>query len=234
MIVHDVEQGSAEWFALRRGIVTASMAHQIITPAKGQLSKSADKLAYRLIAERLLNITTETVEGQEWMIRGREMEPRAVKHYEFVNEVETERAGFCTTDDGMVGASPDRFIKGRGAGLEVKCPAPHTHVQYLLEGPGEDYRPQVQCQLLVCEFDYVDFLTYHERMPARTLRTGRDEPYLALMRDVLEQFKNRLLVLTERARELGAFQAYAEARTPVEIERAHQLRADIWDNGLAP
>src|SRR5260221_4148831 len=157
MIVHDVEQGSAEWFALRRGIVTASVAAQVITPAKGLLSKSADKLAYRLIAERLLNITTETVENQEWMVRGRELEPMAVWHYEEVNGVKTERAGFVTTDDGLIGASPDRFIKGRCAGLAVQCPAPHTHVQYLLEGPGEDYRPQVQAQLLVCEFDYVDF-----------------------------------------------------------------------------
>ena len=234
MKIIDVEQGSAEWYRARIGIPTASEFHQIVTPAKGLLSKSSTKYAYRLIAERLLNRPMESVEGQQWMERGKELEPKAAAQYEFVNDVELARVGFCTTDDGMIGASPDRIVKGQARGVEIKVPSPTVHIGYLLDGPGDDYRPQVQGQLWVCEFDAVDFYTYSDRMPARTIRTGRDEPYIALLRAALEEFNIRLLVLLERARELGVFQAYEEARTPVEIERAHQLREDIWGNGLAP
>lgn len=234
MKIIDCDQGSVEWYRARIGIPTASEFHQIVTPAKGLLSKSSRKYAYRLIAERLLNRPMESVDGQQWMERGKELEPKAAAQYQFVHDVELARVGFITTDDGMIGASPDRIVKGAAAGVEIKVPSPAVHIGYMLDGPGDDYRPQVQGQNWVCEFDYVDFYSYSDVMPARVIRTGRDEPYIALLRDALEQFNIQLLDMVKRARELGAFQAYEEAKTPVEVERAHQLREDIWDNGLAP
>lgn len=234
MKIIDCDQGSVEWYRARIGIPTASEFHQIVTPAKGLLSKSSRKYAYRLIAERLLNRPMESVEGQQWMERGKELEPKAAAQYQFVHDVELARVGFITTDDGMIGASPDRIVKGTAAGVEIKVPSPTVHIGYMLDGPGDDYRPQVQGQNWVCEFDYVDFYSYSDVMPARVIRTGRDEPYIALLRDALEQFNIQLLVMLQKAREMGVFQAYEEAKTPVEVERAHQLREDIWDNGLAP
>lgn len=223
----DVYQGSPEWFKLRMGIPTASNFHLIITPKTGKPSSSAKGYAYKLIAERLLKIPTETIEGQQWMDRGKELEPEAVRQYEFVNDVETRPVGFITTDDGMIGASPDRLIKGKPAALEIKCPAPHTHIGYLLEGPGDDYRPQVQGQLLVGEFEHADFYSYHPRMPACTLRTFREEPYLRLLVDALDQFKKTMFDMLERAKSMGVFQAYEEAATPTDAERAAQLRQEF-------
>jgi hypothetical protein len=230
MIVHsNVDQGSADWLDLRLGIPTASCADQIITPKTGKLSASSQKYAYKLAVERLLRIPTESVEGQEWMDRGKTMEPKAVEQYEWVNEVETTKVGFITTDDGAIGASPDRLIKGKPAGLEIKVPAPWTHLAYLLDGHNEAYRPQVQCQLLVCEFDYVDFYSYSDRMPARLIRTPRDEAYIKLLRAALTEFNERLFVMVERARTLGAFQAAEAKMTPLdagmgdELERAFGL-----------
>lgn len=216
-------QGSADWFRARLGIPTASAFDQIITPAEGKLSKSADRYAYRLIAERLLNAPTESIDGQSWMERGKELEPTAVAAYEFLNEVETEPVGFITTDDGLLGASPDRLVKGRAVGLEIKCPSPHVHLGYLLGGVAREYRPQVQGQILVAELERVDLYAYHERMPAALISSPRDEPYIALMRSALAQFCERLAALTERARSLGVFQAYADAATPTEVERAAEL-----------
>ena len=234
MKIIDCEQGSAEWYRARIGIPTASEFHNIVTPAKGLLSKSSTKYAYRLIAERLLNRPMESVEGQQWMERGKELEPKAAAQYEFVHDVELARIGFCTTDDGMIGASPDRVIKGKAAGVEIKCPSDAVHIGYLLDGPGDDYRPQVQGQLYVCEFDYVDFYPYHERMPARVIRTGRDELYIALLRHAIEEFNVRLLALLDRARELGVFQAYEQASTPLEVEHARELKAEFVAPFLMP
>lgn len=227
MKIHNVVQGSAEWFKCRMGIPTASCFDQIITPKTGKLSASAPKYAYRLIAEQLLNAPTETIEGVAWMDRGKELEPQAVRQYEFVYEVQTTPVGFITTDDGLIGASPDRLVIGAAVGLEIKCPAPHTHIGYLLAGHDDKYRPQVQGQILVCEFDHADFYSFHPRMPPCRLRTDRDEPYIALMKDALTQFNADLFDMLARARSLGVFQAFEAAATPEELEHAEALRDEL-------
>lgn len=234
-IEHPVDQGSAAWHRARIGIPTASNFDQIVTPAKGQFSKSSTKYAYRLIAERLLLAPTTSEVETDWMSRGKELEPLAANQYQFVEEVETRLAGFFTTDDGLIGASPDRVIKGAAIGLEIKCTAPHTHIGYLLGGVGEGYRPQVQGQIYVCEFDRVDLFAYHDRMPAATIRTGRDEAFIALLKSALDQFNAQLFEMMERAKSLGVFQSYEAAVTPTDVEHAAELnRAFREDFGLSP
>ena len=89
--------------------------------------------------------------------------------------IDTEPVGFITTDDGLIGASPDRLVKGAPIGLEIKCPAPHTHLAYLLDGTAPEYKPQVQGQMLVAELERVDLYSYHDRMPPCTIKTPRDD-----------------------------------------------------------
>jgi len=244
-IEYPVQQGSAEWMRVRLGIPTASMFHEVICPTGGEplkkggtrklLSDGWKKYGYKLVAERLLNEPMESVEGVEWMERGQKLEPMAAAQYQFLEEVETRPAGFFTTDDGLLGASPDRIIVGKAAGIEIKSPAPWRHLRYLLDGPGVDYRPQVQGQMLVCDFDFVDFYSYSERMPAHLLRTHRDERYIDLLRSALAKFCEKLADMERRARALGVFQAAREAQTPAEIAQAQMLREDLMDeHGLAP
>lgn len=235
-IYYDVEQGTGEWFRLRMGIPTASCFDQIVTPAKGQLSKSSVKYAYRLICERLLKAPTESVEGQMWMERGKEIEPQAVKQYEFVNDAETVPVGFITTDDGLIGCSPDRLVlSDRRIGLEIKCPSPHVHLGYLLDGQAEAYRPQVQGQLYVAELERADFYSYHPRMPACTIRTARDESYIKLLGAALRGFNEQLFEMLERAKAMGVFQAHEDAATPLEKEQAAGLREAFRDDvALSP
>lgn len=163
-IYRSFDQNSAEWFSARMGIPTASVFHKIITPTTLKLSSQHAKLACQLIAERLLNQPTETVKGQEWMDRGRELEPYAVDQFQVVHEVELEKVAFVTTNDGTIGCSPDRLeftASGRkllaGPALdftasgsdinlsaEIKCPALATHVYYLLLSQAHSFSPEVK------------------------------------------------------------------------------------------
>ena len=175
-IVH-VEQGSPEWLNARLGIPTSSEFHKIINAAKGDLSRQARKYAHQLVAEILLGEPVETsISNLKWVARGKALEPQAVQQYEFTTDTETSPGGFVTTDDGRLGCSPDRLIIGARGALEIKCQAPHNHMGMLIDGPGDDYRQQVQGQLAIAELEWVDLYAFHPSLPPVTIRTYRDEP----------------------------------------------------------
>ncbi len=52
---------------------------------------------------------------------GRDHEEQARSDYEIAQEVTVERAGFCLTQAGAVGATPDGLLPNGGL-LEIKCP----------------------------------------------------------------------------------------------------------------
>lgn len=216
MIVHYVEQGSAEWLALRLGVPTASEFEKIITPATGKLSAASHAYAVRLVTERLLNRSLDDVSNLQWVERGKELEPAAVRLFEFQEGVKTKPVGFITTDDGMIGASPDRLVGDDGL-LEIKCPAPHTHMGYLLDGFGTAYRPQVQGQLFVTGRQCCIRMSYHPEMPLVIERIERDEPYIAKLGEALAAFLDMRDEMLDRARSLGVFTAPVRPMTPAEV-----------------
>jgi hypothetical protein len=217
MKFYNVQQGSAEWYRLRLGRPTSSQFHRIVT-AKGEPSRQAVPYLYRLVAERLLNETLDDDIGFVSYVRdGKEREPQAVALFNFMNEVELQPGGFITTNDGRLGASPDRMLKGMKEGVEVKCPAPQTQIKYLLDGPGDDYRPQVQGHLLVADsFQAVHFYTYHPQMPPFHKVTVPDRHYQVALRGALNAFCDALEVMYERAKGLGSYVVTRSAITPEE------------------
>jgi hypothetical protein len=224
-IHHKVVQGSGEWQKLRLGIPTASNFAKIITPKTAEFSTQSRKYAFRLIAEMLCNESFEPLEKLGWIERGRELEPAAVRMYEFERDVETAEVGLLTTDDGRVGATPDRLLIGAPAALEVKCPAPFTHLEYLIDGFDADYFPQVQGQALVGEFEFVDRYSYHPSMPPLLQRTYRDEPYLKKLQDALNRFCDMKDEMLEKARSLGMFVDRERIVTAVDRELKDYLGA---------
>ena len=206
---HRVDQGTAEWHAVRIGIPTTSNFHKIITPG-GKASAQARPYMFRLIAETLLNEQMEDgADRQEWVERGKIEEPNAAAQLEFAHNLQLEPVGFITTDDGRMGCTPDRLVVGRPEAVEIKCPAPWTQIGYMLDGPGKHYKPQVMGQLLIGEFERVHFYSWHPRMPPVYDITKRDEPYIRDMRDLLDKFLDKLDENTEKARRMGSFAAFA-------------------------
>jgi hypothetical protein len=218
MKFYDVEQGSERWYSLRLGRPTSSNFHRIVTP-KGEPSRQSVAYLYRLVAERLLHETLDDELGFVRYVReGQEKEPQAVALFEFVNEMKLEPGGFVTTNDGRLGASPDRMLNDMKEGVEVKCPAPQTQMKYLLEGPGDDYRAQVQGHLLVADrFQAVHFFSYHPQMPPFHKITLIDRHYQMALRSALNAFCDALDVCTERARSLGAYVVTRRVLTPEEL-----------------
>lgn len=204
MKIHDVEQGSPEWLTLRLGIPTASMFDKIVTP-KGKLSESSRDYAHRLVAERVLGRSLDSLDHLEWVVRGKELEPAAARMYEFEQSVATKVVGFVTSDDGRIGASPDRLLVDQPGIVEIKCPAPNTHVGYMLEGFGSKYFCQVQGQLMVTGAEFADRYSFHPDMPPVLDRTYREEAFIRTLADALEAFNDALEEKIERVRALGAF-----------------------------
>lgn len=222
MKYYNVEQGSAKWYQVRLGRPTASNFHRILTP-KGEPSKQALAYMYRLTAERLLNETLDDDIGYVSYVRdGREREPQAVALFNFLNEIQLEPGGFVTTDDGRIGASPDRLLKGMMEAVEIKCPAPQTQIKYLLEGPDDDYRAQVQGQIMVGEFQAVHFFTYHPQMPHFHKVTLPDRHYIVALRAALNAFCDALDVMYERARRIGAYVKTRQIETPFDVSYGEQ------------
>lgn len=226
-IYQDVQQGTDAWHRLRLGIPTASNFAKIVTKVKADLSAQAADYALRLVAERLLNQTAaESFEGP-WLERGRELEPMAVKQFEFVHEVVTVPVGFITTDDGTMGCSPDRLVAdpSRKWALEVKCPSQHVHLGYLLNGVGADHKPQVQGQILIAELDRADLYSFHPLMPEALVTTTRDEPYIAKLSAALKQFNATLHDMHQRALKLGAFQPMSRIGSSGEVKEITDINA---------
>lgn len=177
MKIVECEQGSSEWHAARLGIPTASEFGRLITKT-GKPSTQSNAYANQLVAEWLCGHALDGFES-DWMRRGKELEAEARAYYELQTGAEVLEVGFVLRDDERVGCSPDGLIGDEGL-LEIKCPAPHTHVEYLLTGavPAQ-YVPQVQGQLYVTGARWCDFLSYHPDMPPVLLRIERDDTFIA-------------------------------------------------------
>lgn len=192
-IVHNCEQNSEEWHRLRLGIPTASCFHRIITPKTLKPSKQADDYLAWLLAEWIYGAPLDSVQT-DYMQRGHDMEPAAVKSYEFETGRKTETVGFITTDDGMIGASPDRLVVGCKRLLEIKAPALQTHVAYMLHRDvDDDYRVQLQGQLWVSGDEGVDIQSYYPGLPSVIIPVERDPKYQDALSEALPGFVARLL-----------------------------------------
>lgn len=209
MIIHQVDQGTPEWLALRLGIPTASEFDKIVTP-KGEPSTSARGYMARLLAERLLKRPLgNDIDTLEWVANGKQFEDDAARAYSFENDCEVIKLGFCTTDDGRRGCSLDRAHPDMSRIVEIKCPSPQVHMLYFMDGFGPKYRAQVQGQLLICQ-DAADAIrySYHPAMPSVTNRTARDAAFLAKLDSELSKFCDELDEWEAKARASGMFEEY--------------------------
>jgi hypothetical protein len=189
MKIFECPQQSPEWFAVKRGVPSASDADKIVTPG-GKLSSASAKYIHRLIAD----LYDPEYGGPSYqnaaMERGNRIEPEARRWLELELDQDIRQVGFCLTDDGRYGASPDGLIGDAGS-LELKCPMPNTHVAYLMDGGlPDDYRPQVHAQLIVTGREYVQFVSYCPGLPPLLVKVRPDD-YTKLLRSAITEFLDK-------------------------------------------
>lgn len=218
MIIHNVEQGSAEWRALRAGLATASAFGKIVTPAKGELSKSASDYANELISELITGEPQDGFFKSYWMERGALMEVEAKHLYEFETGYKIENCGIITSDDMKIGASPDVLVYRDGVmvgGAEIKCPSPKVHVENLLrDGIDPKYKPQIQGQIMISNFEFVDWFSYHPDMPPSRITVERDDEYIGKMKDALDEFLYMVEARIKKLKDKGVLITWPKEYVP--------------------
>ena len=208
--IHEVDQKTPAWLALRAGLVTGSCAGAILAERKkgtGELKVRGD-LRQRLVCERLTKRSLEKQVRSDSLAHGNQTEPDAVAAYEAATGRIVQRVGFITHNDIKAGCSPDGFI-GEWVGLiEAKCPTSQVHLEYLRakEIP-EEYKGQLLHTLFVTGAAWVDFVSFDPRFedPAMQLfirRLRREDCDLTAYYLALTLFLSEVDKAVEEARQL--------------------------------
>lgn len=198
MKIIDVEQGSPEWFKVKAGIPSASAFDMIIT-SDGKPSKQREKYMYSLAGEKISGVSEDGFKSFA-MEKGLEKETEARDYYAMLHDKDTViKAGFCLSDNGLWGCSPDSFVNDIG-GLELKCPLIHTHVAYLLHKDKfiSDYFQQVQGSLFVTGYKWWDLMSYYPGLKPLIIKVEPDKKFLKALEVELTLFCEELEEITKK------------------------------------
>lgn len=204
MKMHFIEQRTPAWDALRKGKLTASCASKIVTPT-GKASVQYKGEIARILAEEMGLQEPEFIRPTYWMERGVNLEEEAKNWFQVETDLTVVDVGFIEDESGLIGASPDGLIRiGDGqevqqfAPLELKCPKPSTHLQWLIDGnvPSE-HIAQVHFQIALCESDHGYFCSYNPNVRPLILRVDRSD-YTDLMLKGIDNYKSEFAAAKEK------------------------------------
>lgn len=184
MNIVECEQGTAEWFAARAGVISASMFSTARKTLKsGKPAATALDYAMQLACERIAGETLDNT-FQTWqMKRGTELEAEARTAYEFRHDCDVAEVGFMLSDCGNFCGSPDGLI-GDDGGIEIKCPIGASQLRKLfIDLDRTDYLDQVQGNLWISGRQWYDLVIYCPfLLPANrdltVIRYERDESHI--------------------------------------------------------
>lgn len=200
--VIDCEQGTADWFAARMGIPTASEFATVMARGKdGGASLTRATYLRTLAAE---NIRGEP-EGETYtnvhMERGKAQEDDARRLYAFLNDVEPMQVGFIRNGD--AGCSPDSLI-GDDGGLEIKSALGHIQIARLQRGTlPPEHKAQVQGSLWITGRQWWDFMSYSPGLPELIVRVEPEPDYIAKLSAAIDDFNEELADLVASIRSYG-------------------------------
>lgn len=192
--VIDAPQRSQEWFAARLGRLTSSRAADILATLKSG-GEAAGRRNYRmqLALERVTGKSQERGYVNQAMQDGIDREPDAYAAYEALTGSILTRTGFCQHTTLMAGCSLDGHAGDFEGLIEIKCPMPATHWEYLKSGrvPG-DYLQQITHALWITGAQWCDWMSFHpdfpESLQAKIVRVPRDENAIAIYQSYAVKF----------------------------------------------
>ncbi len=189
----ELVQGSEEWFAARRGLLTASEVRLIMTPTLKIASNEKTRAhVFEIAAQRITGHVEPSYVGDD-MLRGHEEEHLAralyAQHFAPVTE-----CGFITNDSFgfTLGYSPDGLVGDDGL---IECKSRRQKFQVETIAAGEvpsDFILQVQTGLLVTGRDWLDFVSYSNGMPMPAIRVEADEEVQGAILEAAEAFEAKV------------------------------------------
>lgn len=190
MKIHNVQQKSPEWYALRSKYpLTASEAQAI-----GNNGKGLESLVWEKLSEKYSWADKEQYTNKD-LERGNELEDQARELYKLQTGNKVETVGFVTNEEisKVGGASPDGLVVEDGL-LEIKCFADTKHFMTVLEHKKtgtfqieSKYIWQMQMQMLFTGRNWCDFLAYNPNYSQSLLiqRVHEDKEMQQKIRDGL-------------------------------------------------
>ena len=213
-VFEEIEQGTPDWFEIRRGCCTASNFSTILASGKdGGESVTRRKLMRRLAGEIMTGEVAETYRNAA-MDRGNTMEPEARDWYSRTRFADLARVGFVRRtihnpfgSAFVVGCSPDSLVAKDGV-LEIKTMIPELMIDVAENGAAgfpSEHRAQVQGSLWVTGRVWCDLVIFYRNMPITPVfRVERDETYIKALADQVEIFDYELRALVAKIRKMGA------------------------------
>lgn len=151
--IHDLEQGTEEWKALRAGKYTGSGAYKLLKFATSKKVIDGDVTSYSLAEITGFKGTFHTR-------RGHVLEDEAIELYEAIMKVKVARPGFVTNSKyPECGYSPDGLAPQPL--LEVKCFQESEHMKLIKGEIKLEVMAQVQFGLLITERPFAHLLPYN-------------------------------------------------------------------------
>jgi hypothetical protein len=187
-IIREIEQGSADWLALRLGIATASEFDCLLVSGKGQAGFGAAAFTYmdQLIGERITGEAAELPFQTRATERGHELEGVAKGLYKASYEAQIDHAGIILNHG--AGYSPDGLVGDSGL-IEIKTKLPKFQVGVILANEiPKEHIAQCQGGLWMAEREWIDFISYWPGMPMFVKRAYRDEALISKIRERVETF----------------------------------------------
>lgn len=158
MQIYNLPQRSDEWYAIRRGVLTASDAATIAANGTG-----LETLCLRKALELCTNIVLDSYTNED-IERGVEQEQEARALYSIQTGNTIQQVGFIKADD-YVGCSPDGLIEKDGL-VEFKCRNELNHFKRLLGYTiDREHYAQCQMQLLITGRKWNDYVCYNRNFP---------------------------------------------------------------------
>lgn len=192
----ECEQGSEEWHAARRGVVTASHFADVMAQGTGAVRR---KYMLRLAGERLTGETAESYTNSH-MERGKEHEPKARAQYAFDTGKDVQQVGFIKW--GGMGCSPDGLIDDDGM-VEFKSALPDILIDtHLRKRYPPEHRWQLQGNLLVADRKWIDIFIYYPGLPPYVERVYRFDPDIADLEVGIYAFNKELDAVVKKIGDL--------------------------------
>lgn len=197
MKIHDVVQGTPEWYAVRCGLVTASCFSDVMAGGAGKVRD----LYMRKLAGEIITGDVQEKFSNSHMEHGNAVEDEARKMYQMLANTDVTQVGFIETNHGKyrVGCSPDGLVGDVGM-VEIKRQGPHLLIDRMRNGAGDTHMPQLQGSMWIAEREWIDLVCYYPKMPLWRQRVRRDNNYIERLKVGITAFCEELDQLVDWVR----------------------------------